>query len=236
MPIGEKLNEAYTWQAVYETIPLNLDNLQPLYPKMSCCFDESFPKVPVETTKRMIYAGDLTGEIVSDLWEIDANGIQINAYNNIDRAKLSCFNVYKTVEAIPYLRDYCTGSSPSQPLLAKPFITVEIRPGYRLIWRRRRRQRAFGGTEGTVFLTLYMAGWQESYDIPLIRGEGGFVNSEPKFQAINYIYHHTNHGFDTTKDVIVMSRGAKNEVELFDFEIPLSKGEICQNMSISHCN
>ena len=96
MPLGEKLNEAYTWQAVYETIPLNPDNLKPLYPKM-------------------IYAGDLTGEIVSDLWEIDANGIQINTYSNIDRAKLVCFNVYKTVEAIPYLRDYCTGSPPSNP-------------------------------------------------------------------------------------------------------------------------
>jgi len=179
--IGEKINEAYTWQAIYDLKPIL--NLQ-------------------EVKGKVVYAGDLSGEIIADLWEIDDQGIQRATYATIDRGQLKCFNVYKTVEAIASLQ---------RKAIFKPFLTIEIKPGCRLIWRKRRRQRTFA--TGGVFLTLYMAGWQET------KVREGLIEGI-NFQAINYIYHFTMHGFDTQNDVVVLSGGGKSDVELLDFEIP----------------
>jgi len=43
-------------------------------------------------------------------------------------------------------------------ILTPPLISVEIRPGYRLIWRKRRHQRVIGNQK--PFKTVYLVGWQ----------------------------------------------------------------------------
>lgn len=193
--IGEKLNEAYTWQAIYDLNPLyegaNLEGI----------------------VNPIVFAGDLSGEVLNDLWEMDADGVVRATYADIDRARLKYFHVYKTVDVItaytqPLACDALHDAFYKNTVIVfQPFLAMGIPPNARLIWRKRRRQRVF--SEGGIFLTLYMAGWQET-----IAGQN--------YQTLNYIYHFTKHGFDTQNDIVILSGGRKSDVELFDFELPES--------------
>ena len=65
-------------------------------------------------------------------------GVKINTYDDIDRSRLIQFKVFH----------------PSNRQL--PIITVDIKPDYQLIWRKRRWQRDI---DSKPFKTVYLIGW-----------------------------------------------------------------------------
>jgi len=117
----------------------------------------------------------------TSLWETDAKGLVIGKYGGIDRSRLTEFRVYRT-------DTHCNHNLEGE----QPFLKVEIKPGYRLIWRKRRHQRI---RDKTPFLTIYLVGWQAT-----IEGKN--------FQAIFYMF----------PDGSTELSSKKSDVELFDFE------------------
>ena len=103
----------------------------------------------------------------------------IAKYDQIDRDKLEKFNVYER------------GKLGTKDL--KPIISIDIKPGYRLIWRKRRHQRVIGPQ--VPFKTVYLVGWQAT-----IGGEN--------VQSIIYLYENGK---------MEMS-SQKSDYELFNFE------------------
>ena len=115
----------------------------------------------------------------TSLWECgDDKGI-IAKYDQIDRDKITKFNVYETAKL------------GTQDL--KPVISIDIKLGYRLIWRKRRHQRLIGPQ--VPFMTVYLVGWQAT-----INGEN--------IQAILYLY----------EDGKMEISSQKSDYELFNFE------------------
>ena len=117
----------------------------------------------------------------SSLWETDKEGLVIGKYGQIDRHNLVAFNLYRTDTENRFNLEG-----------TQPFLTVEIKPGYRLIWRKRRYQRL---VETEPFMTIYLVGWQTT-----VRGKN--------VQAIYYIF----------PDGRTELSSKKSDVELFDFE------------------
>ena len=113
----------------------------------------------------------------------------IAKYDQIDRDKLEKFNVYEREKL---------GTKD-----LKPIISVDIKPGYRLIWRKRRHQRVIGPQ--VPFKTVYLVGWQAT--IPLNKGGQGGCDGE-NVQSIIYLYENGK---------MEMS-SQKSDYELFDFE------------------
>lgn len=109
----------------------------------------------------------------TSLWEHEHN-----TYKDIDRTRLITFRVYATNQI----------EDPAK----KPILTLELKPEYRLIWRKRRLQRLFGTTP---FMTIYLVGWQATI--------GG-----KNVQSILYMY----------PDGTLILSGDKSDIELFDFE------------------
>jgi len=85
---------------------------------------------------------DLTWKAIYDdsthLWECNPAGEKINKYDDIDRTKLVQFQVFHPKN------------------LELPIITVDIKEGYQLIWRKRRWQHWL---ERQPFRTVYLIGW-----------------------------------------------------------------------------
>ena len=117
----------------------------------------------------------------TSLWETDAEGLVIGKYGDIDRSRLIEFRVYRT-------DTHCNHNLKG----AQPFLRVEIKPGHRLIWRKRRHQRI---KDKSPFLTIYLVGWQAT-----IEGKN--------FQAIYYMF----------PDGSTELSSKKSDVQLFDFE------------------
>ena len=115
----------------------------------------------------------------TSLWECNSERIIIAKYDQIDRDKITKFNVYETAKL------------GTQDL--KPVISIDIKLGYRLIWRKRRHQRLIGPQ--VPFMTVYLVGWQAT-----INGEN--------IQAILYLY----------EDGKMEISSQKSDYELFGFE------------------
>lgn len=122
----------------------------------------------------------------TSLWECDANQksaqghpIIVSKYDQIDRDKITKFNVYETEKL---------GTKD-----LKPVISLDIKSGYRLIWRKRRFQRVIGPQ--VPFMTVYLVGWQAT-----IYGQN--------VQSIIYLY----------EDGKMEMSSQKSDYELFNFE------------------
>ena len=125
----------------------------------------------------------------TSLWECgDDKGI-IAKYDQIDRDKITKFNVYETAKL------------GTQDL--KPVISIDIKLGYRLIWRKRRHQRLIGPQ--VPFMTVYLVGWQAT--IPLNKGGQGGCGGQ-NVQSIIYLY----------EDSKMEMSSQKSDYELFGFE------------------
>lgn len=115
----------------------------------------------------------------------------IAKYDQIDRDKITKFNVYETAKL------------GAQDL--KPVISLDIKSGYRLIWRKRRHQRLIGTQ--VPFKTVYLVGWQATIR-PLCKGGGGISNGGQNVQSIIYLY----------EDGKMEMSSRKSDYELFNFE------------------
>ena len=113
------------------------------------------------------------------LWECNSERIIIAKYSQIDRSNLIKFNIYETEKL------------GTQDL--KLVISLDIKSGYRLIWRKRRHQRMIGPQ--VPFKTVYLVGWQAT-----IGGEN--------VQSIIYLY----------EDGKMEMSSQKSDYELFNFE------------------
>lgn len=125
-----------------------------------------------------------------EVWECDiaslkldtdgrCQGCVINKYGKLDRPKLTAFSLYRTADLL-------------YPATAKPIVTVDLKPGYRLIWRKRQRLVLVGAIS---LPTIYLIGWQVT------------VNGT-NIQSILYIYP------DGTTELSCR----KSDFELFEFE------------------
>ena len=119
----------------------------------------------------------------------DDKGIIIAKYDQIDRDKITRFNVYETAKL---------GTKD-----LKPVISLDIKSGYRLIWRKRRHQRLIGPQ--VPFMTVYLVGWQAT--IPLNKGGQGGCGGQ-NVQSIIYLY----------EDSKMEMSSQKSDYELFGFE------------------
>lgn len=135
-------------------------------------------------------------------WAFISNGQRIIAarYCDIQRHKLVAMNLYRSDKL------------PDDPKKAQkgeevPALVVEIQSGYRLILRKKRRQRAIGLQ--TPFLTIYLIGWQATIN-------------DRNVQSIIYLYHDESKP-DTKDDIQVLSGGKTDDellkFELYDFEL-----------------
>ena len=123
------------------------------------------------------------------LWECNSERIIIAKYSQIDRSNLIKFNIYETEKL------------GTQDL--KLVISLDIKSGYRLIWRKRRHQRLIGPQ--VPFMTVYLVGWQAT--IPLNKGGQGGCGGQ-NVQSIIYLY----------EDGKIEMSSQKSDYELFNFE------------------
>jgi len=147
-----------------------------------------------DLTKRKYTTDKYTWQAVyndgTDLWEYN-NDVAVAKYDQIDRDKLVKFNVYETAKL---------------GVAMKPVISLDIKPGYRLIWRKRRHQRMIGPQ--IPFKTVYLVGWQATIGGETAIGGGKTTIGGENVQSIIYLY----------EDGKMEMSSQKDDYELFEFE------------------